>query len=215
MDCSPPGSSVHGISQAKILEWVAVPFTRGSSWPRDWTCTSCIAGGILITEPPSNPIKLHGPQQSKSTLAVPSTNTWGQQIGPFCGISSLMWLCLLGLWLFLRYFTNDLVNWLSFPIKWNSKSTWEYWKCSRSIQLCWKLKFPRRWREMEDECGLIRGLIPQAKRGPCNMESAIDNLWDIRRLTLNLDVYYPKISSGEGSGLKDSGLKTPFRDVAS
>ena len=47
------------------------------------------------------------------------------------------------------------------------------------------------------------------------MESAIDNLRDIRRLTLNLDDYYPKISSGEGSGLKDSGLKTPFRDVAS
>ena len=38
MDCSPPGSSVHGILQARILEWVAMPFSRGSSWPRDWTC---------------------------------------------------------------------------------------------------------------------------------------------------------------------------------
>ena len=36
-DCSPPGSSVHGILQAKILEWVAIFFSRGSSWPRDWT----------------------------------------------------------------------------------------------------------------------------------------------------------------------------------
>ena len=36
MDCSPPGSSVHGIPQARILEWVAVSFSRGSSWPRDW-----------------------------------------------------------------------------------------------------------------------------------------------------------------------------------
>ena len=35
MNCSPPGSSVHGIFQARILEWVAVPFCRGSSWPRD------------------------------------------------------------------------------------------------------------------------------------------------------------------------------------
>ena len=35
MDCSPPGSSVHGISQARILEWVAIPFSKGSSWPRD------------------------------------------------------------------------------------------------------------------------------------------------------------------------------------
>ena len=37
MDCSPPGSSIHGISQARILEWVAVAFTRGSSWSRDQT----------------------------------------------------------------------------------------------------------------------------------------------------------------------------------
>ena len=35
MDCSPPGSSVHGISQARIREWVAIPFSRGSSWPRN------------------------------------------------------------------------------------------------------------------------------------------------------------------------------------
>ena len=35
MDCSPPGSSVHGILQARILEWVAMPSSRGSSQPRD------------------------------------------------------------------------------------------------------------------------------------------------------------------------------------
>ena len=44
MDCSPPGSSVHGISQARILEWVAIPFSRGSSWPWDQMWVSCIAG---------------------------------------------------------------------------------------------------------------------------------------------------------------------------
>ena len=38
MDRSPPGSSVHGILQARILEWVAVSFSRGSSQPKDWTC---------------------------------------------------------------------------------------------------------------------------------------------------------------------------------
>ena len=43
MDCSPPGSSVHRISQAGMLEWVAMPFSRGSSQPRDWTCVSCIS----------------------------------------------------------------------------------------------------------------------------------------------------------------------------
>ena len=40
MNCSPPGSSVHGISQARILEWVAILFSRGSSQPRDWNCVS-------------------------------------------------------------------------------------------------------------------------------------------------------------------------------
>ena len=44
MDCSLPGSSVHGILQARILEWVAIPFSKGSSGPRDWTRVSCIAG---------------------------------------------------------------------------------------------------------------------------------------------------------------------------
>ena len=42
---SPPDSSVHGILQARILEWVAIPFSRGSSQPRDWTRVSCFAGG--------------------------------------------------------------------------------------------------------------------------------------------------------------------------
>ena len=41
MDCSPPGSLVHGILQAWILEWVAIPFSRGSSLPRDRTQASC------------------------------------------------------------------------------------------------------------------------------------------------------------------------------
>ena len=44
MDCSPPGSSVHGILQARILEWVAIFFSRGSSRPRNWTWVSLVAG---------------------------------------------------------------------------------------------------------------------------------------------------------------------------
>ena len=44
MDCSPPGSSVHGSLQARILEWAAIPFSSGSSRPKDWTWVSCIAG---------------------------------------------------------------------------------------------------------------------------------------------------------------------------
>ena len=58
MDCSPPGSSVHGILQTGILEWVAMPSSRGSSWLRYWTCVfwdSCIAGEYFTAEPPGKP----------------------------------------------------------------------------------------------------------------------------------------------------------------
>ena len=66
MDCSPPGFSVHGILQARILEWVAISFSRGSPQPRDQTRVSCIGGrrfNLCITKEalkyknPSNNIK--------------------------------------------------------------------------------------------------------------------------------------------------------------
>ena len=47
MDCSPPGSSVYGISQARTLEWGAISFSRGSFWFRDWTHISFIGRWIL------------------------------------------------------------------------------------------------------------------------------------------------------------------------
>ena len=50
MDCSLPDSPIHGILQERILEWVAIPFSRGSSKPRDTTWISCIAGDSLPSE---------------------------------------------------------------------------------------------------------------------------------------------------------------------
>ena len=47
VDCGLPGFSVSGVLQARILEWVVIPFSRGSSWPGDWTQVSCIAGGFF------------------------------------------------------------------------------------------------------------------------------------------------------------------------
>ena len=58
MDCSPPGSSVRGILQARILGWVLMPSSRASSQPRDRTCiscSSCTAGGFFTTEPLGKP----------------------------------------------------------------------------------------------------------------------------------------------------------------
>ena len=49
MDCSLPGSSAPGILQARILEWVAISYSRGSSQTRDWTWVSCFAGGGFFT----------------------------------------------------------------------------------------------------------------------------------------------------------------------
>jgi len=52
MDCSPQGSSVHGISQASILEWVAISSSRGSSRPRDWTRISCKSPALQADSSP-------------------------------------------------------------------------------------------------------------------------------------------------------------------
>ena len=84
MDCSPPGSSVHGILQVRILEWVVMPSSRGSSWPRNPTWVSCIAGrffthwatrevwSIICPRPIRN--KWHSPDlnpESLSSVTVP------------------------------------------------------------------------------------------------------------------------------------------------
>ena len=55
MDCSPPSSSIHGISQARILEGVAASFSRGSSQHGNCTHISCLAGSFFITKPPGKP----------------------------------------------------------------------------------------------------------------------------------------------------------------
>ena len=58
IDCSLSGSSVHGILQARILEWIAIPSSRGSSEPRDQTCISCLLhwqAGSLPLAPPGKP----------------------------------------------------------------------------------------------------------------------------------------------------------------
>ena len=60
MDYSPSSSSVHGISQARILELVAISFSRESSQPGDRTCISCIAGVFFTAEPSEKPSKEEG-----------------------------------------------------------------------------------------------------------------------------------------------------------
>ena len=75
MNCSLPGSSIHGILQARILEWVAIPFSRGSSRPRDWPGSPALQADSLPSEPPgrlsNNPECSIGP----SLLFLP-TSLW-------------------------------------------------------------------------------------------------------------------------------------------
>ena len=52
MYCNPPGCSVRGILQARILERVAIPFSKGSSWPKDQTRVSCTAGRFFSSDQP-------------------------------------------------------------------------------------------------------------------------------------------------------------------
>ena len=75
MDCSPPGSSVHRISQARILERVAIFFSRQSSGPRDWTRISCIGRQILL------PLSHQG---------TPETNVQELDRGDGC---KALWMC--------------------------------------------------------------------------------------------------------------------------
>ena len=59
MNYSPPGSSVHGSSQARKLERVAISFYRGSSQPRDWTTSPALAGGFFTTYPQRKPMYIY------------------------------------------------------------------------------------------------------------------------------------------------------------
>ena len=74
MGCSLPGSSDHGIFQARILEWVAISFFRGSSWPRDRTCISCIAGRFFTTKSLGKPLLQRGKYKTMKIfcLLIPS-----------------------------------------------------------------------------------------------------------------------------------------------
>ena len=76
MDYSPPGSSVHGIIQTRILQWVVMPSSRGSSQPRDRTQVSHIAGGfftVCATREAQNPHQTRSEHQHRSAPLLPFT----------------------------------------------------------------------------------------------------------------------------------------------
>jgi len=90
MDSSPPGSSVLGISQARILECVANPFSRGFSRPRDWTWVSCIAGRVFTIwatrEAPKTPLVPHNNPHKTKPFLMPSYSKQDTRQLPVLGL---------------------------------------------------------------------------------------------------------------------------------
>ena len=85
MDCSPPGSSIHGTFQARILEWVAISYSRESSSARNQTCVSCVsqmAGRFFTTVLPQSVQSLSHvqlfvtPWIAACQASLPITNSW-------------------------------------------------------------------------------------------------------------------------------------------
>ena len=77
MDCSPPGSSVHGISPAKMLEWVAISFSRGSSRPRDQTAGLLHHRKIVLqSEPLGNTLEEKRYLRRQLVASVPEEVFW-------------------------------------------------------------------------------------------------------------------------------------------
>ena len=89
MDCSPSGSSVHGIFQARILEWVAIPFSRASSWPGMEPRSPALQAYSLPSEPPGNP-KFWGGlfSNNRGTWAYYLIQPWLGNFEPWTGHSS-------------------------------------------------------------------------------------------------------------------------------
>ena len=99
MDCSPPGTSVHGILQAGILEWVAISFSRGSSQPREQTwasSVSCIGRQgfffffffFFTTEPTGKPIKCQQYHNKTVKREMDEQTSWWSKTWPSMLISS-------------------------------------------------------------------------------------------------------------------------------
>ena len=150
IDYSLPGSSIHGIFQARFLEWVAISYFRESCWPRDQTHISCVAlvGRFFITGPPGNPLHMSSFIQSCLTFAAPwiaahqasLSSTISQNLLKFISVESVILsnhlifchpLLLPLIFPSIRVFSNESTLRMRWP---------KYWSFSFSIILQYKIK---------------------------------------------------------------------------
>ena len=128
VDCSLPGFPVHGILQARVLEWVAMPFSRGSFWPRDQThmsSVSCIVGRFFTAEPPGKP----------RIYSVP----WSQRVGHD-------WATSLHALFKTFYLPNDVLRfWCSFQCSDNSISLLDLYNLGMWYSFHLAFRYGRVW----------------------------------------------------------------------
>ena len=93
VDSSPPGSSVHGVLQARILEWVTITFSRGSFYPRDRTWVSCIAGRLFAISPPGKSAPPQEALKSSVCLSLSCTCCWPCNTSRWAAVLTSMGLC--------------------------------------------------------------------------------------------------------------------------
>ena len=162
-----PGSSVHSISQARILEWVAISFSRGSFQPKDRTNVSCLAGEFFTTEPPGSSVQSLShvqlfaiPWTAAHQASLSITNSWS--LLKLISIESVMLsnhliLCrplLLPPSIFpsIRVFSKESVLRIRWP---------KYWNCniSPSNEYSGLISFRMDWLDLLAVQGTLKSLL--------------------------------------------------------
>ena len=109
MDCRPPGSSVHRILQARILKWVAISYSRGFSWPRNWTQVSWFVGSLFSIWSTREAQNMKWLEKKKRYFWLSSHLFWGQKILWIVlvdhGLLCFFFRCLPFFWYFPKYFS--------------------------------------------------------------------------------------------------------------
>ena len=125
MDGSPPGSSAHGIPQARILEWVAISFSRESSQPRDWTQVSGIAGRFFtisttrkaqsVVSDSLQPQQLYSPWNSSGQNTEVGSLSLFLEIFPTQGLNLGLPLCKWILYQLSHKGSQRILEWVAYP----------------------------------------------------------------------------------------------------
>ena len=138
MDCSRPGSSVHGISQARILEWVAIPFSKASSQPRIEPRSPALQADSLPLSHQGSPIRAVGPLLNQLGMGE---GDWKADFFTFC--------------IHISFFLLQIINKMTLELKNGQKPTGSGSECDKDM---WNVPFEvEKYREGEGSKGSTGG----------------------------------------------------------